>query len=129
MKIDHVALFCVDLERLKAFFLKYFDATSNEQYHNPRTELRTYILSFPDDGSRLELMTRPEVNFEDMPNFYRHGFVHLSFALGSKQAVDKLTARLDTDGYEILSGPRITGDGYYETAFLGPEDIQIEITV
>ena len=61
MKINHVALYCLDLERMKDFFIRYFNGVSNEMYHNPKTRLKTYILSFPDSDARLELMTRPEV--------------------------------------------------------------------
>ena len=48
-------------------------------------------------------------------NLYRQGFIHLSFSLGNKEKVNELTARLKNDGYKILSGPRTTGDGYYES--------------
>ncbi len=128
MKIDHVALYCRDLDGMKAFFEKYFNGTSNNLYHNPRTNLRTFILSFPDGSSRLELMTRPEVE-GDNESLFHAGFIHLSFAVGSKEAVDELTATLKADGYETLSGPRTTGDGYYESCVRGPEDILLEITV
>lgn len=127
MRIDHVALYCKDLERMKNFFIKYFDARSNEQYHNPRTGLRTYILTFPDGDARLELMQRPDTIDVD-PSKPNIGFIHLSFSLGSRQAVDEKTKELQHDGFTIVSGPRTTGDGYYETAFLGPEEIQMEIT-
>ena len=43
--------------------------------------------------------------------------------------MDNLTGRLQTDGYEVVSGPRITGDGYYESCIIGIEGNQIEITV
>ncbi len=128
MKIDHVALYCRDLDGMKAFFEKYFNGTSNNLYHNPRTNLRTFILSFPDGSSRLELMTRPEVE-GDNESLFHAGFIHLSFAVGSKEAVDELTATLKADGYETLSGPRTTGDGYYESCVRGPEDILLEITI
>ncbi len=128
MKIDHVALYCRDLDGMKTFFEKYFKGTSNNLYHNPRTNLRTFILSFPDGSSRLELMTRPEVE-GDNESLFHAGFIHLSFAVGSKEAVDELTATLKADGYETLSGPRTTGDGYYESCVRGPEDILLEITV
>ncbi len=128
MTIDHVALYCRDLEGMKAFFEKYFQATSNNLYHNPRTNLRTYILTFPDGPSRLELMTRPEVEDDNESQFHA-GFIHLSFAVGSQKAVDELTAILKADGYETLSGPRTTGDGYYESCVRGFEGILLEITV
>ena len=128
MRIDHIALYCHDLDGMRDFFVKYFEAKPNGLYHNPRTGLKTYILSFPDGQSRLELMTRPEV-VGDNSNIYSAGFIHLSMAAGSKEAVDALTERLSADGYATLSGPRITGDGYYESCVRGYEGILIEITI
>ena len=127
MKIDHIALFCRDLEAMRQFFLDYFEGTSNEQYHNPRTGLRTYILSFPNGGARLELMQRPDTIDAD-PSKPNIGFIHVSFALGSKEAVDAKTVELREAGFQVTSGPRTTGDGYYEICILGPEGIQIEVT-
>ena len=127
MRIDHAALFCRDLEQMRQFFIDYFDARSNEQYHNPRTGLRTYILSFTEGSTRLELMQRPDVQDAD-PSQPAIGYVHLSFAVGSRKGVDLLTRRLAADGYTVTSGPRTTGDGYYESSILGPEGIQIELT-
>jgi len=128
MRIDHIALFCKDLEQMRLFFLDYFEATSNEQYHNPRTGLRTYILTFPNGGARLELMQRPDTIDAD-PSKRNIGFIHVSFAVGSKEAVDAKTIELRDAGYKVVSGPRTTGDGYYESCILGPEGIQIEVTV
>ena len=128
MKIEHVALFCRDLEAMRQFFLDYFEAVSNEQYHNPRTGLRTYILSFPNGGARLEVMSRPDTIDAD-PSKPHIGFIHVSFAVGSKEAVDAKTIELRDAGYQVISGPRTTGDGYYESCILGPEGIQIEITI
>lgn len=127
MRIDHIALFCRDLEAMRQFFLDYFEAVSNEQYHNPRTGLRTYILSFTEGSTRLELMQRPDVADAD-PSVAATGYIHISIAVGSKRGVDLLTRRLADDGYPVVSGPRTTGDGYYESCILGPERIQIEVT-
>ena len=127
MRIDHAALFCRDLEQMRQFFIDYFDARSNEQYHNPRTGLRTYILSFTEGSTRLELMSRPDVLDAD-PSQPAIGYVHLSLAVGSRKGVNLLTRRLAADGYTVTSGPRTTGDGYYESCILGPEGIQIELT-
>ena len=128
MKIDHVALYCLDLVGMKDFFIRYFKGVSNEMYHNPRTGLKTYILSFEGSDARLELMTRPEVA-DEKESIYRQGFIHLSSSVGSKEKVDSLTKVLNEDGYQVLSGPRTTGDGYYESCIAGPEKILIEITV
>lgn len=128
MRIDHAALFCKDLEGMRQFFLDRFEAQSNELYHNPKTGLRTYILTFPDGGARLEIMSSPDTVDID-PAQRNIGFVHLSFAVGSKEAVDAKTEELRSAGYAVTSGPRTTGDGYYESCVLGPEGIQLEITM
>ena len=128
MRIDHVALYCLDLKGMREFFVRYFNGVSNDMYHNPKTGLKTYILSFDDSDARLELMARPEIEDEE-ENIYRQGFIHLSFSVGSKEKVDNLTMRLLEDGHQVLSGPRTTGDGYYESCIVGPENNLIEITI
>lgn len=127
MRIEHIAMYVNDLERTREFFEKYFGAVSNEGYHNPKTGLRTYFLSF-DNGARLEIMNRPGM-VDDEKALARTGYMHIAFSLGSKETVDRLTAQLREDGYEVVSGPRTTGDGYYESCILGIEGNQIEITV
>lgn len=122
MKIDHIALWVGDLEAVTAFFEKYFGGKRNTRYHNPRTGLSTYFISYGGEA-RLELMNRP-----DMPGGVKN-WGHVSMSVGSKEAVDELTATLKADGYPVLSGPRTTGDGYYESSIEGPEAITIEITV
>lgn len=126
MKLDHIALYVLDLEKAREFFVKYFNASSNEIYHNPRTGLRTYFLTFS-DGARLEIMQRPDVIAAECGPM-RQGYVHIAFSVGSKACVDALTHRLEGDGYEVLSGPRITGDGYYESCVRAFENNLIEIT-
>lgn len=126
MKIDHIALNVMDLEGAKDFFIEFFGGTPNDMYHNPRTGLTTYFITF-NDNCRLELMNRPDLT---LPTYspMRAGYVHLSFSVGSKDAVDKLTAKLAEAGYKTISGPRTTGDGYYESSVIGFEDNIIEIT-
>lgn len=126
MRIEHVAMYVNDLEATKDFFVKYFNATSNEGYHNKTTDFRSYFLNF-DDGARLEIMNKPQMK-DDEKSLNRTGFVHIAFSLGSKKAVDELTEKLKNDGYAIISGPRTTGDGYYESCIIGIEGNQIEIT-
>ena len=127
MKLDHIALYVFDLEQAKQFFIKYFGATANEIYHNPRTGLKTYFLSFT-DGARLEIMTRPDLTPSSLSP-QEQGYIHIAFNVGSRENVDLLTNRLNQDGYKVLSGPRTTGDGYYESCVQGFEDNIIEITV
>ncbi len=127
MKIAHVAMYVNDLEGARDFFMKYLGGTSNDGYHNRNTGFRSYFICF-DDGSRLEIMNKPEM--ADMKkDLNRTGYAHLAFSLGSKEKVDELTKQLSDDGYRVVSGPRTTGDGYYESCIVAFEDNQIEITV
>lgn len=127
MRIEHIAMYVNDLEGTRDFFIKYFHATSNEGYHNKTTDFRSYFLSF-DDGARLEIMNKPSMD-DGEKQLARTGYVHIAFSLGSREAVDKLTAEMKADGYHVVSGPRTTGDGYYESCIVGMEGNQIEITV
>ena len=127
MKIDHIALYVNNLEGARDFFVKYFGAASNEGYRNIKTDFRSFFLTFT-DGSRLEIMTKP--NLTDSGDLLsRFGYAHIAFSVGSRENVDALSARLCADGYPIVSGPRITGDGYYESCVLGFEGNIMEITV
>ena len=126
MKIEHIAMYVTDLERAKEFFEKYFGARSNNGYHNPTTDFRSYFLLF-DDGARIEIMNKPEMD-DASKSITRTGFIHIAFSVGSKERVDELTAQMKKDGYEVISGPRTTGDGYYESCIIGVEGNQIEIT-
>jgi len=125
MKINHIALYTNDLEKIKEFYETYFEATANTGYHNINTGLKTYFLSF-DDNSRIEIMTKP--NMEQQNNSPVHlGYIHIAFSVGSKENVDLLTNTLRRDGYTIFSNPRTTGDGYYESCILDPDGNQVEI--
>ena len=126
MKIEHVAMYVNDLEAARDFFVKYLGARSNEGYHNKNTDFRSYFISF-DGGARLELMNKPGLDDLKKP-LNRTGYAHIAFSLGSKEKVDELTALLKGDGYEVVSGPRTTGDGYYESCVVVIEGNQIELT-
>lgn len=127
MKIEHVALYVNDLEAARDFFVKYLGGRSNAGYHNETTGFRSFFISF-DSGARLELMSKPDMTDADKPAS-RTGYAHVAFSVGSREQVDELTATLRSDGYKVISGPRITGDGYYESCVVAIEDNQIEITV
>ena len=126
MKIEHVSLYVNSLEAMMNFYIKYFNAAANSQYHNPKTGLKTYFLTF-ESGTRLEIMSRPDMHQSEKKPA-QTGYIHIAFSLGSKENVDCLTKRLADDGYTVLSAPRTTGDGYYESCVLDPENNQIEIT-
>ncbi|WP_458398158.1 VOC family protein [Anaerotignum sp.] len=125
MKIEHIALYVRDLKKMKSFYETYFGAVSGERYHNPKTGLSTYFLSFS-DNTRIEIMHRPDMT-ETERGLMETGYIHLAFSAGSRESVDRLTDKLRDDGYTVLSNPRITGDGYYESCILDPEGNQIEI--
>lgn len=127
MKIEHIAMYVKDPESARDFFVKYFDAKSNDGYHNVKTDFRSYFLTF-DSGARLEIMHKPSLH-EQTAELNRYGYVHIAFSVGSAEKVDALTERMRTDGFEVISGPRTTGDGYYESCVVDLEGNQIEITV
>jgi lactoylglutathione lyase len=127
MKIEHIAMYVTDPERARDFFVKYLGGVSNDGYHNVKTDFRSFFVSF-EDGARLEIMTKPEIIDAEKP-LNRTGYAHIAFSAGSKEKVDELTEKLKADGYEVISGPRTTGDGYYESCIVGIEGNQIEITV
>ena len=129
VKIEHVAIWCKDLEALRAFYESYFGAKSGVKYVNEATGFESYFLSF-DSGARLELMHLPSIpQTTNEPHRQFTGLIHLAISVGSDDRVDELTEELRGAGHEILDGPRRTGDGYYECAVLDPENNRLEITV
>lgn len=127
MKIEHIAMYVNDLEAARDFFAEYLGGQSNDGYHNKTTDFRSYFIRF-DGGARLEIMTKPNLKDQVKP-LNRTGYAHIAFSVGSKEKVDELTERLKLDGFEVVSGPRTTGDGYYESCVVVIEGNQIEITV
>ena len=127
MRIEHIAMYVNDLEAARDFFVKYLGGVSNDGYHNKNTDFRSYFISF-DDGARLELMNKPGLDDMEKP-LNRTGYVHIAFSVGSKEKVDELTAHLKAEGFDVISGPRTTGDGYYESCVVVIEGNQIELTV
>jgi lactoylglutathione lyase len=129
MKLDHVAIWVVDIELMRAFYEKYFAARSKLKYENERKRFTSYFLMFP-GGGRLELMHRPDI-IQRTPDSQSSrefiGYAHLGVELGSRAAVDAVTKRLQGDGYPLLDGPRRTGDGYYESMVADPEGNRIVI--
>ena len=49
MRISHIAMYVRDLEVVKEFYIRFFGAKAGELYHNPKTGLKSYFLSF-DEG-------------------------------------------------------------------------------
>ena len=128
-RIEHVALWTPDIERLAGFYSSYLGATVGPKYINASKGFASRFLTF-DNGARLELMqtsTLHPVGYE--PGAQRMGLTHLAFALGEQSRVDQLTETLRQAGFPIADGPRRTGDGYYESVVLDPDGNRIELTV
>ena len=129
MRIDHVAIWAGDIEKLRNFYIRYFHAESGERYTNSSKAFQSYFLTFS-DSSRLEIMQRPDIRENrNSPIDQYQGIIHIALSVGSRQKVLDLTAQLANDGYIVLSEPRETGDGYFESCVLDPESNRIEITV
>lgn len=129
MKIEHVAIWTQDLERLKAFYIEFFGGQANDKYVNPRTGFESYFVTF-DSGARLELMQMASIPAaRHDPLEQGQGLIHLAFSVGSRERVDQLTERLREQGYRIVGEPRTTGDGYYESVALDPDGNRVEITI
>ena len=129
MKIEHLAIWVNDLEGMKAFYETYFHAKANTKYRNDKKQFESYFLTFA-EGCRLELMNRPDIpkNVNDLMKEYI-GIIHFAISVGSQETVDTLTETLRKAGYPIVGEPRWTGDGYYESVVLDPEQNRIEITI
>lgn len=129
MRIEHVAMWVRDLEVMRSFYQTYFNATSNEKYVNSSKGFSSYFLSF-DNGARLEIMHNDAIPMTaDDPMVQFTGLIHIAVSVGTEPEVDALTARLANDGYNVVDGPRRTGDGYYESVVLDPEGNRLEITL
>lgn len=129
MKIEHVALWTNRLEVLKEFYVRYFGGKANTKYHNATRAFQSYFLSF-DSGARLEIMHQPDLAdpIYDPNGKQNIGLIHLAFGVDTMAEVDDKAAELANNGYKVLSGPRKTGDGYYEFEALDPDNNRIEVT-
>ncbi|MDN3680841.1 VOC family protein [Vibrio tapetis subsp. quintayensis] len=125
MKIEHLAIWVQDLEKMRGFYQHYFGMESNELYHNPSKGFSSYFLKLK-EGARIELMHQPEIT--ESASKIMFGLAHFAFQLSSEQQVDELTKRFVNDGFTVLDGPRTTGDGYYESVVLDPEGNRLELT-
>ncbi len=118
-QIEHAAAWVSDLERARAFYERWFKATAGSMYSSSTSDFQSCFLSLG-SGARLELMASPA----ESP---RHA--HLAVSVGSHDAVDRLVKAMEEAGVRIISGPRLTGDGYYEAVIADTEGNLIEITV
>ena len=127
MKIEHIAIWTMDLEKMKTFYLKFFDLSSNAKYYNPKKKFSSYFLAF-ENGARIELMHRPDISEFIEKSGSKLGLTHFAISVGTKDKVDLLTELVRKNGHIIIGEPRMTGDGYYESVISDPEGNLIEIT-
>ncbi|HYE10793.1 MAG TPA: VOC family protein [Patescibacteria group bacterium] len=129
MKIEHIAIWSKDIERLKSFYVQYLNGKAGSRYHNSKKQFQSYFITF-ESGARLELMQMSAIpdNLNHIEEQYI-GIIHIAFSVGSKEKVDELTEVIRIAGYSIASEPRFTGDGYYESCILDPDGNRIEITL
>ena len=129
MPIIHIAIWTKDLEKMKDFYVKYFSCKSSKKYTNNKNSFESYFLDFNGE-TKIELMKKPTIVERD--NDYTEqfiGIIHFAVSVGSHKSVCELTDKLRKDGYKVISEPRKTGDGYFESCILDPEGNIIEITI
>jgi lactoylglutathione lyase len=117
-KIEHAASWVSDLERASSFYERWFGATKGPKYSSAKRPFNSYFLSLG-SGARLELMTTPG----EAPRM-----AHIAISLGSREAVDRLVDEMKAATVNIVSNPRLTGDGYYEAVITDSEGNLVEIT-
>lgn len=129
MILEHIAIWTDKLEELKDYYIKYFGGAPNEKYTNEQNKFESYFLTF-ESGARIELMTKPGIpdNNNDRVTAQHKGIIHLAFGVNTMSEVDEKAQQLRGNGFRILSGPRKTGDGYYEFETLDPDDNRLEVT-
>lgn len=127
--IEHIAIWTNDLEKLKNYYTDYFNGVPNDKYVNPVKGFESYFISF-ETGARLEIMRMTGVpeNLNDRVQKQHLGIIHFAFAFNTKKEVDEKAVQLKSAGFPILSGPRTTGDGYYEFETLDPDNNRVEVT-
>jgi len=127
VKIEHLAIWTTQLERLRDFYVEHFGCTAGDKYINPTTGFSSYFIQFA-SGARLELMTKTGLAAAtaEPPSC---GYAHFALSLGSEEQVRTYTEVLRRKGLAIKSSPRRTGDGYFESVVADPDGNLIELTV
>jgi lactoylglutathione lyase len=123
LRLDHIALWVADLERMREFYVGVLGGMSGPLYENPRTGFRSYFVTFTE--SRLELMWEPRRG-RNGPEVGGLGYAHVAMSAGGPAGVDERIAELEERGVRVVGAPRVTGDGYYEAVIEDPEGNRIE---
>lgn len=129
MTLEHVAIWTDNIENLKDYYVKYFGGLANDKYVNEKKQFQSYFLTFQ-SGARLEIMSMPNLpdNANDTVLRQHKGIIHLAFGVDTIQEVEAKAKELQQAGFKILSGPRVTGDGYFEFETLDPDNNRLEVT-
>ena len=129
MTLEHAAIWTGQLETLRDFYVRHFNGVSNNKYVNAAKGFESYFIRFG-GGARLEIMSRPDIpeNRNDTRQAQHLGLIHLAFGVDSMAEVDRKAEELKAAGFPVLSGPRKTGDGYYEFETLDPDGNRLEVT-
>lgn len=127
MRIEHLAIWVKDLEKMKNFYCLYFNMECSDKYVNLNKGFSSYFLSF-EKGTRIELMKRADICSPTLDKGSSFGLCHFAISVENKTEVNRLTELMRNDGYTILAEPRTTGDGYYESVISDPEGNHVEIT-
>ena len=128
MKIHHIAIWVRDLEKVKDFYVKYFNAICSDKYTNEKKQFTSYFLTFSSGDTKIELMHNSGMSESIEMNASSLGLTHLALSVGCKSEVDRLTEQFRSDGFRIVGEPRTTGDGFYESVVEDAEGNRIEIT-
>ena len=127
MIISHIAIWTQNIETLKEFYIKYFNASVGNKYINKSKGFESYFLSF-DSGAKMEIMSSSKLHIDKAEGIH-FGLTHFAFSVGSESEVERITNLIRNDDYTVLSEPRYTGDGYYESKVADPDGNEIEITI
>ena len=131
MIIEHVAIWCKDIEKMKDFYMKYFGFTTVDPYYNPETGLTLYFLGRGEGKTQLELMHKAGIPENPvLPGGEQMGISHLAFSTDTRQELIDLHNRIEADGYTIILPARECGNGkWFEDCFLDPEGNRIEMSI
>lgn len=127
IRVEHVALWVHDLERMRQFYVEDLSGQVGPRYENPETGFTSHFIAFG-AGCRVELMHAPDLERRSGEGGRTTGYAHLALSLGGRLAVDTAVETLRRRGVTVESGPRTTGDGYYEAVIRDPEGNRIELT-
>lgn len=126
IKINHIAIWTSNLEKMKDFYVNFFSGIASKKYINPVKNFESYFIEFQ-SGARIELMKNPNNHKTAEQNCI--GYSHIAISVGSQEEVNRFSEMVPRYGLSIISGPRVTGDGYYESVICDPEGNLIEITI